>query len=237
MILKSLERLREGLRGALRTGEGVAERIALAEVDAAIQTRVQGILIPSFVVAVLFAVAELAAAYIGDKETLRLAITSIVLAAWLYGCWALIEGLINTLPVLAVWWSARVGPRKLARLFLYQLIITKFRQVFAGEDGKATMTSHVMRYALRFSGGPASWEAYALRLADRIAPRMVAHAMLRAAMVIAPVMVAWAYYRLKIFPDIIMAKTGLGVWSAFAYPLAALADAVAGTHLRQALLG
>ncbi len=94
-----------------------------------------------------------------------------------------------------------------------------------------------MRYALQFSGGPASWEAYALQLASRIAPRMVAHAYLRAAMVIAPVAAAWAYYRLKIFPDIIMAKTGLGVWSAFLYPLAALADAVAGTNWRQALLG
>lgn len=236
MVLKSIEKLRDALGGALRAGEGVAERVALAEVDAAIQTRVQGIIIPTAVVALLFAAAELAAASIGDQETLRLAITSIVLAAWLYGMWALIEGLFKTLPLAVVWWSARVGPHKLAQLFLYQLIISKFRQVFAGPDGKASLTSHVMRYALQFSGGPASWEGYALQLASRIAPRMVAHAYLRAAMVMSPVVAAWAYYRIKIFPDLIMAKTGLGMWSAFLYPLAALADAVAGTSWRAALL-
>lgn len=237
MILKTIERFRHALGGALRAGEDVAERVALAEVDAAIQTRLQGILLPTFIVALLFAAAEVAGTFTADEETLRLIVTTIVLVAWGYGLWAVAGGVVRTLPLLAVWWSTRAGPRRLAQLFLYQLIITKFRQVFAGDGGKATLTSHVMRYALRFTGGPPTWEAYALQLASRIAPRMVAHGVLRAVMVMVPVAVAVAYYRMKIFPDIIMAKTGLGLWSAFAYPLAALADAVAGTSLRHALLG
>jgi hypothetical protein len=236
MVFKKIEQLRYGLREALRTGESVAERIALAEVDVAVQTRLQGILIPSFVVAVLFAVAQMAAAVIGDRETLRIAATSIVLAAALYGMWALLSGLRGSLPIVAVWLATRVGPHELARLFLYQLIVTRLREVFTTEEGKPSATSHVVRYALKFSGEPSRWESYALQLAGRIAPRMVAHALLRVVMVIVPVAAAVAYYRLKIFPDVIHAETGLGMWSALIYPLAALFDAIVGTSLRQSLL-
>lgn len=236
MILKSLEKLRTGLRDAVRAGEGLAERVALAEVDAAIQTRVQGMLIPSLVVAALFAVAQIAAAVIGDPEALRIATTSIVLAAGLYGLWALTVGIGAAVPVVAVWWAAPTTPHNLARLLLYELILTKLRQTFTSEEGRATTASHVVRYALKFSGGPSSWESYAMHLADRIAPRMVRHGLLRVAMVVVPVLIAWGYYRLVIFPDVIRAQTGLGVWGAFLYPFAALIDAVAGTHLRQILL-
>lgn len=237
MVFKTIEQLRSGLRDALKAGENVAERIALAEVDAAVQTRLQGILIPSFVVAVLFAVAEMAASFIGDRESLRVAATSIVLAAGLYGLWAVVSGIRGTLPLMVVWLATRVGPHKLARLFLYQLILARLREAFTNEQGRPSTTSHVVRYALKFSGGPSNWESYALQLADRIAPRMVAHALLRVVMVIVPVMVAVAYYRLKIFPDVIRAETGLSMWGAFVYPLAALVDFAAGTNFRQALLG
>jgi hypothetical protein len=140
------------------------------------------------------------------------------------------------MPLIVVWLATRVPPREMARLFLYQLILTRLRAAFTTEEGKPSATSHVVRYALKFSGEPSSWESYALQLADRIAPRMVAHALLRVVMVIVPVAVAVSYYRLKIFPDIIRAETGLGMLSALVYPLAALIDAIAGTSLRQALL-
>jgi hypothetical protein len=55
-------------------------------------------------------------------------------------------------------------------------------------------------------------------------------------MVVVPVAVAVAYYRLKIYPEIIYSQTGLGMWNAFLYPFAALIDGVAGTDLRQVLL-
>jgi hypothetical protein len=236
MAPNPLEQLREGLKDALKAGEGIAERLALAEVDAVIQTRVQGIVIPSIVVALLFACAELAAAFIGDEETLRVAVTSIVLAAGIYGTWALAVGIVEVLPVLAVWASTRVGPHKLARLFLYQLILDALNRAFTNAEGRPSTASHIARYALKFSGGPSTWESYAYRLADQIAPRMVAHAVLRVALVILPVLAAWAYYRLKIFPDLIKAQTGLGFLEAFLYPFAALCDAIAGTGLRALLL-
>jgi hypothetical protein len=236
MVLKSLDRLRGGLHEALSAGEDVAERLALAEVDSVVQTRLRGILIPSFVVVVLFAIVEAAARFIGDPETLRLAVTSIVLAAGIYGSWALLSGLIEILPVLSVWAATRVGPHKLARLLLYQLILSRLRQTFTNPEGKPSVTGRLARYALQFSGRPSSWEGLAYRLADQIAPRMVRHAITQTIIVLIPVTAAWAYYRFQIFPDIIRAETGLGLWSAFAYPVAALLDLLAGTDLRAALL-
>jgi hypothetical protein len=64
----------------------------------------------------------------------------------------------------------------------------------------------------------------------------VRHAITQTIIVLIPVTAAWAYYRFQIFPDIIRAETGLGLWSAFAYPVAALLDLLAGTDLRAALL-
>ena len=237
MVLKSIDQLRTGLRSALSTGETVAERLALAEVDAVIHTRVKGILIPSLVVAVLFAIAELAAVVIGDPETLRLAATSIVLAAGLYGSWALISGIIDTLPIIAVWAATRIGPNKLARLVLYQLILSRLREAFTNAEGKPSTAGRLARYALQFSGHASSWEGLAYRLADQIAPRMVRHAITQALLVLVPAGAAWAYYRFHIFPGIIRSDTGLGFWSAFVYPLAALVDLIAGTDLRASLLG
>jgi hypothetical protein len=237
MVLKSLEQLRRGLHDALSWGEDVAERLALAEVDAVVQTRVQGILIPSLVVAVLFAAVEVAAAMIGDAETLRVAVTSIVLAAGVYGVWTLATGIIDVLPIAAVWISTRLTPRGLARLFLYQLILSRLQEAFTNAEGRSSTAGQIARYALKFSGRPSSWEGLAFRLADQIAPRMVRHAALRVVMVLVPVALAWAYYRFQIFPDIIRSQTGLGIWSAFAYPGAALIDLIAGTSLRAGLIG
>jgi hypothetical protein len=231
-----LEQLRAGLKDTLKAGEGVAERLALAEVDAVIQTRLQGIVIPSIVVAVLFACAELAAAFIGDEETLRVTVATIVLAAGLYGTWALATGFIEVAPVLAVWASTRIGPYKLARLFLYQIILNGLRRAFTNAEGRPSAASHIARYALKFSGQPSTWESLAFRLADQIAPRMVGHAVLRVVLVILPVLAAWGYYRFKIFPDLIRAQTGLGLLEAFIYPLAALCDVIAGTSFREMLL-
>lgn len=236
MVLKSIDQLRSGLQGALDAGEDVAVKLALAEVDAMIQTRVRGILIPSFVVGVLFAVVEAAAAFIGDPETLRLVVTSIVLVAGLYGSWALATGIIEILPLIAVWTATRIRPHKLARLLLYNLILTRLRATFNNVAGKPSLAGRLARYALKFSRRPSSWEGLAFQLADQIAPRMVRHAIVQTGIVLVPVIGAWAYYRFKIAPDIILDQTSLGFWSAFAYPVAALIDVVAGTDWRIALL-
>lgn len=235
MIVKTIEKLRTGLRGALNAGEDLAERVALAEVDAAVQTRLRGIIIPTVIVASLFAVVQLAAAFIVNPEILRFTTTSVVLAAGIYGFWTFGTGLMGTMPVFSVWWATRTTPHNLARLMLYELILRKLRATFTNEQGAPTPVSHVVRYALKFSGAPESWESYALHLADRIAPRMVRHGVTQVVLVLVPIMIAIAYYRLKIYPDIIHVQTGLGVWGAFIYPFAAILDWVTGSHFRLAL--
>jgi hypothetical protein len=236
MILKTVEKVRGGIREALATGEDIAERLALAEINQLIQTRVSSILIPTVVVATLFAVLEAAAAVINDTETLRLAVTSVLLAAGLYGTWALVDGLIALLPLLSVWMATRLGPHGLARFLLYELILRRLRETFTGSGGEATMAGRIAGYALKFSGHAPDWETLAFRVADRMAPRLVRHALVQSLLVLGPTTAAWAYYRFKVFPDLIRAETGLGFWSAFAYPVAALIDLLAGTEFRAALL-
>jgi hypothetical protein len=236
MILKSIDRFRTGLQDALKAGEHVAERLALAEVDAVIQTNLRGILIPTTVVALLLGVAEASAALIHDPEIMRLAVTSILLLAGLYGSWALATGIIGILPVLSVWAATRVNPRRLATLFLYELIVTRLQQAFSTQQGTPSVAGRLARYALRFSGRPSSWEGLAFRLADRIAPRMIRHALMQTLLVLAPASAAWAYYRFKIVPGIVRDDIGLTFWSAFFYPVAALIDVIFGTSLRTMLL-
>ena len=236
MVLKTVERIRGGIRDALAAGEEIAERLALAEVDQLIQTRVSGILIPTIIVAALFAVAEAAAAFINDAETLRISVTSILLAAGLYGTWSLVTSIISVLPILSVWLATRVGPRSLARLLLYELIRRRLREALTTSEGSSSLTGRLAGYALKFSGHAPNWDTLALRLADRIAPRLVRHAVTQTVLVLAPVAAAWAYYRYQVVPDIIHTQTGLGFWSAFAYPLAALIDLVAGTEIRAGLI-
>lgn len=236
MVLKSIDRFRTGLQDALKAGEQVAERLALAEVDTVIQTNLRGILIPTTVVAVLLGVAEASAALIGDPEIMRVVVTSILLAAGLYGSWALATGIIGMLPVLSVWAATRVGPRKLATLFLYELIVTRLQKAFNTSQGTPSVAGRLARYALRFSGRPTSWEGLAFRLADQIAPRMIRHTLMQTMLVLAPASAAWAYYRFKIVPEIVREDIGLTFWSAFFYPVATLIDAIFGTGLRVMLL-
>jgi hypothetical protein len=236
MVLKTIEKIRGGIRGALTAGEDIAERLALAEIDQVIQARVSAILIPTVIVAALFALLEAAAALINDTEMLRLAVTTILLAAGLYGTWALVDGFIALLPVLSVWAATRLGPHGFARLLLYHLILRQLRETFTGTEGEATIAGRIAGYAMKFSGHAPDWETLAYRVADRIAPRLVRHGLVQTLLVLGPTAAAWAYYRFKLFPDLVRAETGLGFWSAFAYPIAALVDWIAGTDLRAALL-
>jgi len=119
---------------------------------------------------------------------------------------------------------------------LYGFFKQRLQTLLTGETNAPSLRGRIVGYALRFSGQPSSLEGVALKLADRIAPRMLRHALTQTVLVLLPVIVAIAYYRLQIFPDIIRTETGLGFWSAFAYPLAAIADTIAGTDFRGQLL-
>jgi hypothetical protein len=237
MIFDFLRRnVRQRFEQALQRGEDILERFAVAEVDAFIHAKVRDTLIPALVVGTLLIAAQAAGAWLGGGEASRLAASSIALAAAVYGGYSMARGLRASVPVVALWSSTVASPWALARLVLYERILASFNRLFAQSDGQQTAMGALALQALKLAG-PKSWEALAFRLANRLAPRLVNHAALRALMVLLPALAAASYYRMAIFPEMIRGETGLGSVAALAYPLAAAADAVLGTHLREALLG
>jgi hypothetical protein len=237
MIFDFLRRpLQQRLEQAMQQGEDILERFARAEVDAFIHAKLQTILIPALIVGFLLIAAQAVAAWAGGGEASRLASSSIALAAAIYGGYSMARGLRASLPILALWWGTVRSPRALARLVLYERILASFKKLFAQADGQTTTMGMLALQALKLAG-PQSWEALAFRLANRLAPRLVEHAALRALLVLGPALAATTYYRMLIFPEIIRGGAGLGPWAALIYPLAAGLDALAGTHLREALSG
>jgi hypothetical protein len=224
------------LEQAMQRGEDILERFARAEVDAFIHAKLQTILIPAFVVGALLVAAQAAGAWLGGGEASRLTSSSIALAAALYGAYSMARGLRAALPILALWLGTVWSPWALARLMLYERILASFNKLFSQGDGQLTTIGSLALQALKFAG-PQSWEALAFRLANRLAPALVNHAALRGLLVLGPALAATTYYRMLIFPAIIRGETGVGPWAALVYPLAAAVDAIAGTHLREALRG
>jgi hypothetical protein len=237
MILDFLRRsVQQRLEQAMQRGEDILERFARAEVDAFIHAKLQTVLIPALVVGVLLIAAQAAGAWLGGGEVSRLTASTIALAAALYGGYSMARGLRASGPILALWSSTVWSPWALARLVLFERILASFNKLFAQKDGQLTAMGGLALHALKLAG-PQSWEALAFRLANRLAPRLVNHAALRALMVLGPAMAATTYYRMMIFPELIRGETGLGPLAALVYPVAAGADAIAGSHLRDLLLG
>lgn len=237
MILDFLRRtVRHRLEQAMQRGEDILERFARAEVDAFIHAKLQNILIPALVVGVLLITAQAAGTWLGGGEASRVTSSAIALAAALYGGYSMARGLRASLPIIALWFGTVKSPWALARLVLFERILASFNKLFSEGDGQLTTMGGLALHALKLAG-PQSWEALAFRLANRLAPKLVNHAALRALMVLGPAIIATSYYRMIIFPALIRGQTGLGPWAALFYPVAAGVDAVAGTHLRDALMG
>ncbi len=237
MVFDSIrEAVRSRLQSAADTGEVVLERLALAEVDAAIHAQLRDFLFKMAIFIALLAVVQITGRQIEPGETRLLVTTTLVLLIWIYGAWLLIEGVLAARPVLGAWLITRQHPYDLARLYLYNLILQTLRSTFTADDGKSTSVGTLTLRALRIIDAPQSWEGVAFRLADRLAPRLARHALSRVFSVAGPVLGAWAYYRFVIFPDLVLAGSGLGALDALLYPFAVLIDTLAGTELRATLL-
>lgn len=237
MVFRSMKRAAKSrLETVAAQGEDLLERLAIAEVDAAIHAGLRDLLLPVAVLASLLIGAQIVGTWIGEPEARRLATTSIVLGVWLYGFWMLVQGFISARPIIAVWATTRQTPHRLARLLLYQRILARLRTTFTTPEGQTTTMGSLTLQALRLIDAPRTWEAIAFRLASRLAPRLISHAAARVLTVVGPIIGAWLYYRFIVFPELVRAGSGLGPWEAFAYPVAALIDMLAGTQLREALL-
>lgn len=236
MVFDALRRnLRDRLQSAADQGEGLLEKLATAEVDAAIHAWLRDFLKHIAIFIALLALAQAAGGAITQAQTRLLVTTSIVLAIYAYGAWLVLSGLWAWRPIAAVWLTTRQGPVGLARFYLYGRILQQLRETFTAQDGRATGIGQVMLQALRMIDAPRSWDGVAYRLADRLAPRLARHAAARVLSILAPVAGAWAYYRFIVFPELVHAGSGLGPWDALLYPFAALIDALTGTGFRDAL--
>lgn len=238
MVFDTLRQsLRNRLQSAADQGEALLERIATAEVDAAIHAWLRDFLLHIVVFIALLALARWAGGAIAADETRLLVTTTLVLAIYAYGAWLVIAGLWAWREIAAVWLTTRQGPVGLARFYLYGRIHRQLRETFTGPDGRNTAIGALLLQALRLIDAPRAWDGVAYRLADRLAPRLAQHAAARVLSVFAPVAFAWLYYRFIVFPEIIETGSGIGPWSALVYPFAALIDALAGTDLREGLTG
>ncbi len=227
--------LRERLQSAADQGELLLERLATAEVDAAIHAWLRGFLVHIVVFIALLALTQWAGGAIVDRNTRLLVTTTLILAIYGYGAWLVLTGLWAWREIAAVWLTTRQGPVGLARFYLYGRIHQQLRATFTGPDGRNTAIGTLLLQALRLIDAPRAWDGVAYRLADRLAPRLAQHAAARVLSIFAPVAFAWLYYRFIVFPEIIRAGSGLGPWNALVYPFAALIDALAGTNLRESL--
>jgi len=238
MVFDTLRQsLRNRLQSAADQGEALLERIATAEVDAAIHAWLRDFLLHIVVFIALLALARWAGGAIAAVQTRLLVTTTLVLAIYAYGAWLVIAGLWAWREIAAVWLTTRQGPVGLARFYLYGRIHRQLRETFTGPDGRNTAIGALLLQALRLIDAPRAWDGVAYRLADRLAPRLAQHAAARVLSLFAPVAFAWLYYRFIVFPEIIEAGSGIGPWSALVYPFAALIDALAGTDLRDSLTG
>ncbi len=236
MVFDTLRQsLRNRLQSAADQGEMLLERIATAEVDAAIHAWLRDFLVHIVVFIALLALARWAGGAIAAGETRLLVTTTLVLAIYAYGAWLVIAGLWAWREIAAVWLTTRQGPVGLARFYLYGRIHRQLRETFTGPDGRNTAIGGLLLQALRLIDAPRAWDGVAYRLADRLAPRLAQHAFARVLSIFAPVAFAWLYYRFIVFPEIIEAGSGIGPWSALVYPFAALIDALAGTSFRETL--
>jgi len=238
MVFDALRQsLRNRLQSAADQGELLLERLATAEVDAAIHAWLRDFLLHIVVFIALLALVQWAGGAIAAGETRLLVTTTLVLVIYAYGAWLVISGLWAWRPIAAVWLTTRQGPVGLARFYLYGRILNQLRETFTGPDGRNTSIGALLLQALRLIDAPRAWDGVAYRLADRLAPRLAQHAAARVLSVFAPVAFAWLYYRFVVFPEIVRAGSGIGPWSALVYPFAALIDALAGTALRESLTG
>jgi hypothetical protein len=238
MVFDTLRKsLQSRLQSAADQGELLLERLATAEVDAAIHAWLRDFLVHIVVFIALLALAQWAGGAIEDRESRLLVTTTLILAIYGYGAWLVVAGLWAWREIAAVWLTTRQGPVGLARFYLYGRILQQLRETFTGPDGRNTAIGTLLLQALKLIDAPRAWDGVAYRLADRLAPRLAQHAFARVLSIFAPVAFAWLYYRFIVFPEIIRAGSGIGPWNALLYPFAALIDAMTGTSLRESLTG
>jgi hypothetical protein len=171
-------------------------------------------------------------------EPARVLIGLVVFAALGFSAYGVLRGALVMLPHARVWFVARLAPVPHARLLLFQWLRGQINEALARPEA-ADFTEGVVAAALAEFQQTHRLGANELAfvLADDLAPVLVRHLLRRLVVLLGPLVGAFLYYRLAIYPDIIARYTTIGPWGIAAYPFAAAADILLQTHWRALLQG
>lgn len=168
----------------------------------------------------------------------RILVGLVVLGAFAWSAYGLTKGVRAAWPHARLWFVTLLPPLRHVRLLIFQFVRDQHMAITTIRAGNGFKTDVVKAALEQFQDrnriGP---EQVAFKLADELAPLLIRHLLQRTAVLIGPMVCAFAYYRMVVYPDIIARYTTIGPWSIAIYPFAALADGLLGTHIRSALQG
>jgi hypothetical protein len=220
----------------VHTIRGLSSVVSRAFLDAFLAEKIVAATWPS--VTVLGAVASIHALslFAVQAEAARVLIGMVVLAALGFSAYGIIIGGQVMLPHVRVWLVARLSPVRHARWLIFQWVRSEYSKIMEtpdkGDFKQDILASAIVEFqrAQRLGANDV-----AFLLANDLAPVLVRHVLFRSAVLLGPLILAFLYYRLSIYPDIIARYTTIGPWRIALYPLAAAVDAVLQTHLRALL--
>ena len=165
----------------------------------------------------------------GGAEAHRIGIGTLALIGFAWACYISITGLAWLFGHGRMMLITGLSPRGYLRLVI-ALTARDWLRAQAEAISGTTWRSFLRSFQAETNS---QTEMLAARLADQIGATLWRHVALRLGYVLAPMFVALIYYRLVVYPSFL----GASAWLSMLYPLAALADAVAGTEFRVSLMG
>jgi hypothetical protein len=215
---------------------GLSGPILRAFIDAFLAEKIATSTWPSLAVLAAVVVIHFVSLAAFSHEQDRILVGLIVLAAYVWSAFGMVKGFNASLPHIRLWLVTRLSPTRQARLLIFQWVREKYTEVVsrkAAADFKQDVVASALMYVQQANKvGP---NEIAFLLADHLAPVLVRHVIRRTLILVLPIFGALLYYRRVLYPDIIAKYTDIGPWRLALYPLAAAADGVFGTHLRDAI--
>ena len=224
--------------GLVHEARGLSEPLSRALLDSFLTDRIVTATWPSVVVLAAVVSIHFLSMFALSAEYDRILAGLVVLLALVWSIYGTVQGVRALGPHVRLWFVTRLSPIKQARLLIFQqirLLHTNLTAVKEGVGFTQNIAAAAVEHFQHANGvGP---NQVAFMLADHLAPVLVRHLLRRGAFLIMPLAGAFLYYRMVLYPGIIARHTDIGPWNVALYPLAALADALAGTHLRATLQG
>ena len=224
--------------GLVHEARGLSEPLSRALLDSFLTDRIVTATWPSVVVLAAVVSIHFLSMFALSAEHDRVLAGMVVLLALIWSIYGTVQGVRALGPHIRLWFVTRLSPIKQARLLIFQqirLLHTSLTTMKEGAGFTQDIAAAAVAHFQNANGvGP---NQMAFMLADHLAPVLVRHLLRRGAFLILPLAGAFFYYRLVLYPVIIARHTDIGPWSIALYPLAALADVIAGTHLRATLQG